>query len=98
MEDKSKPIATKTKAVVEEAARRVRERLPEIMQGLAVQVSGTPTKERLVSGSPPLIPGSGRLAPVIRPDVSTKYGETNEEYLAGREKQRERMQATGRSR
>lgn len=91
-EDRGKDVLTKAKIVVDEATRRLRERLPVLTQALE-QGDNQPTTERLRTGAPPIVPGGGKNA-TIRPSAPAT-GETNEQYVAGRRARLERMQLTG---
>ena len=93
LDDKNARMDVKAKALVDEASRRVRDRIPGIVAGFGA-TTGETIKKRLPSGAPPLVPGGGRSGPSIKADVARTEGETNEEYIAGRHKIQDRMQVT----
>ena len=94
LEDRGRDVLTKARTVVDEATRRLKDRLPGLAEALAGQAgTGSPSKERLSSGAPPLVPGGTRSATMRSSPAS--MGESNQEYLAGRLKRLERIQMTG---
>ncbi len=83
-----------SKAIIDEGVRRFRERQPEIGKALGFQVPGEPTKERLTSGAPPVVPG-GTSGPTVRTEAPRP--ETAAEYLKERLTRQERtMSGAGR--
>lgn len=91
-DDKKLDVISKAKAVVDEASKRVRTRLPDLGKALGLAPTGEPTKERLTSGAPPVVPGGGS-GPGVRPSPPPA-GETFDEYISNRMKQQDRMRAS----
>ena len=96
MEDKGKHIVDKAKAVVDEATRRLRSRLPDIGKSLGFSTPGEPVTERLTRGAPPLVPG-GPSGPTTGRATDSTVTETPAEYMRERLQQHERtMTGVGR--
>ena len=90
LEDRGRDVLTKARTVVDEATRRLKDRLPGLADALGRAGTDSPNRERLASGAPPLVPGGSRSAPAVSP--TPEIGESNQDYLRGRLKRLERMQ------
>lgn len=87
-------VKEKVLAVIDEAARRVREeKIPRLVESMGYKPGGqTIKRERLKPGAPAVVPGGRAGGVVIAPGPTAPAGETNEQYMERRLKAQERFQ------